>query len=212
MKNFFWISTRLKRIRKSLAHRVKSSVWYASTAVQCRDIWLMAVEQHQFYLDKRQASRVRYIFFTNILITVYSTMLFWRDYFELGRIKNNIRFTSYIIQKTYKYIQCIIFNFRQSTDNDVWRKWREIYVAHQLHLFQWNQQEVVSMIIIVKPLRTISHWTGVRTVWLDYYLSAASYNPLSLNWCLFMFHTFPCASFSWRHFVNCEVELKLKFK
>lgn len=95
----FWISTRLNTIRKSLAHRVKSSVWYASTAVQCRDIWLMAVEQHQFYLDKRQASRVRYIFFTNILITVYSTMLFWRDYFELGRIKNNLRFTSYIIQK-----------------------------------------------------------------------------------------------------------------
>lgn len=49
--------SRLNTIRKSIAHRIKSSVWYANSPSQCRDIWLMAVEQHQFYLDKRQASR-----------------------------------------------------------------------------------------------------------------------------------------------------------
>ena len=56
----FWplFPYRLNTIRKSISHRIKSCVWYASTSTQCRDIWLMAVEQHQFYLDKKQASRV----------------------------------------------------------------------------------------------------------------------------------------------------------
>ncbi len=34
-------------------NRVVLHAWYASTTVQAKAIWTMAISQHQFYLDKK---------------------------------------------------------------------------------------------------------------------------------------------------------------
>ncbi|XP_047126339.1 FERM domain-containing protein 4A isoform X1 [Hydra vulgaris] len=43
---------KLNTFRKSSNH-ITIQAWYSSTTAQCREIWLMAVSQHQFYLDKK---------------------------------------------------------------------------------------------------------------------------------------------------------------
>ena len=49
---------RLHSIRRSLGHRIRVHAWYSLNSLQCREVWTMAVSQHQFYLDKRPTHRV----------------------------------------------------------------------------------------------------------------------------------------------------------
>jgi len=44
---------RLTTFRRSFNQRVRIFTWYGTNSAQCREMWLMAVSLHQFFLDKK---------------------------------------------------------------------------------------------------------------------------------------------------------------
>lgn len=46
---------RLNALRRSFGHRIVVHAWYSVSSGRCRELWHMAVSQHQFFLEKRNA-------------------------------------------------------------------------------------------------------------------------------------------------------------
>ncbi len=54
------LSNNIENINEDTLNPVKVYAWFASIPTLCKSIWLMAVAQHQFFLDKKQ-TRVCYL-------------------------------------------------------------------------------------------------------------------------------------------------------
>lgn len=57
----FTLNTRLSNFRRSVNQRIRIFSWTANSNAECREIWLMAISLHQFYLDKKPARKVSVI-------------------------------------------------------------------------------------------------------------------------------------------------------
>ena len=58
-------------------NQVKVHAWFASVPSLCKTIWLMAVSQHQFYLDRKQskANMLKYKSLTDLSIELNTSNL-----------------------------------------------------------------------------------------------------------------------------------------